>query len=277
MLKRILILLSETNSSACARRYAFRLAQRHQASVIGLAGVDLTYLNAPMLGSVGTTALEAGIEQQYRVEANEARRRLRDIFEIECRDHRIEFEWLSFDGDPIETLCLASETCDIVLTGHDTAFRGSIQDELPGTLAKLLQMTPRPVIVCPDDLVASDDILLAYDASLPAMRAVQMVTLLGIGEGRSIHVVSIGPSEERAVRRTAGAAGYLRFHGFEPLPHPIISTGYPADILAREVTDRKIGTLVMGAYGHRGFREFLFGSTTSTLVANSPCALFVYH
>jgi nucleotide-binding universal stress UspA family protein len=44
-----------------------------------------------------------------------------------------------------------------------------------------------------------------------------------------------------------------------------------------EVADRKIGTLVMGAYGHRGFRERLFGSTTTQLVENPPCALFLYH
>jgi nucleotide-binding universal stress UspA family protein len=33
----------------------------------------------------------------------------------------------------------------------------------------------------------------------------------------------------------------------------------------------------MGAYGHRGFRQFLFGSTTSTLIEKPPCAFFLYH
>jgi nucleotide-binding universal stress UspA family protein len=33
----------------------------------------------------------------------------------------------------------------------------------------------------------------------------------------------------------------------------------------------------MGAHGHRGFRESLFGSTTTQLVENPPYALFVYH
>lgn len=33
----------------------------------------------------------------------------------------------------------------------------------------------------------------------------------------------------------------------------------------------------MGAYGHRGVRDILFGSTMSKLVESPPCALFVYH
>lgn len=53
MLKRILLLLGETPSSVVARQYAFRLAQETDAELAGLAGVDLTYIEAPMPGRVG--------------------------------------------------------------------------------------------------------------------------------------------------------------------------------------------------------------------------------
>lgn len=53
MLKRILVLLVETPSSVVARQYAFRLAQETNAELAGLAGVDLTYIEAPMPGRVG--------------------------------------------------------------------------------------------------------------------------------------------------------------------------------------------------------------------------------
>ncbi|HVA15506.1 MAG TPA: universal stress protein [Stellaceae bacterium] len=277
MLKQILVLLGETRSSACARQYAFRLAQSTQSRIAGLAGVDLTYLDSPMIGGIGTSAWQAGINEHIKTQADAACRRLHEIYEAECRDRRLDFEWLSFDGDPTESLYHASESCDLVVTGHDTAFHGDVNKPLSETLTNLLARTPRPAIVCPDDLTPSDAMMLAYDASLPSMRAVQMFTLLGIGEGKSIHVASIDTSQELAARRAAGAVGYLRRHGFEALPHPIVSPLPPAKILAREVADRKIGTLVMGAYGHRGFREFLLGSTTSTLAETPPCALFLYH
>lgn len=277
MLKRILILLGETRSSVCARHHALRLASRKGAKVVGLAGIDLTYLESPMIGGIGTSALQAAVEQEYKAEAGQARLRLHEALERECKDLGLDFEWLSFEGDPIETLCLASETCDLVLAGHDTDFGGQTNEPLSAILNKLLGITPRPVVVCPDDLPLTDEIMIAYDASLSAMRAVQIFALLGVGEDRPLHVLSADASQELAARRASGAVNYLRSHGFEALPHPIASSLPAAEILAREVAQRKIGMLVMGAQGHRGFLELLFGSTTSTLVEAPPCALFLYH
>lgn len=277
MLKQILILLGETSSSASARQYAFRLAQSTEAGVAGMSGIDLTYIEAPMLGGIGTSAYKVRLEEQLKTQAEGIRRRLHETFELECRDINVPFEWLSFEGDPIGALYLATETRDLVITGHDTAFCGNVHEQLAEVLAKLLLITPRPVIICPDQLSADDAILIAYDGSVPAMCAVQIFALLGVGRGKRICVTSIDTSQELAARRTAGAASYLRNHGYEVDANPIVSRVHPAEALNIEIADRKIGTLVMGAYGHRGFREVLFGSTTSALVESPPCALFVYH
>jgi nucleotide-binding universal stress UspA family protein len=277
MLKRILLLLGETKSSACARDYAFSLAEIKKARLVGLGGIDLAGVEAPMLGGIGTAALQAGIERQFQEEARESCQRLRNHFEYDCKERGLPFEWLSFQGDPNEPLCLASETCDLVVTGHDIAFSTNISSPLSEMLANLLQMTPRPVIVCPDERAASEDILVAYDGSIPAMRALQLFTLLGIGEGKRILVASIDPSKELAERRATGAANYLRLHGRAAEPHPLESLENAPDVLADEVVKRGIGTLVMGAYGHGGLRSFLFGSTTSVLAETPPCALFLYH
>ena len=92
-----------------------------------------------------------------------------------CNSHCVPFDWLSFGGDPIATLQLASEIRDLVITGHDTSFYGNIHEQLSETVAQLLLTTPRPVIVCGDEAVAGRDILIAYDGSVPAMRAVQIL------------------------------------------------------------------------------------------------------
>lgn len=62
MLKRILILLGVTPSSASACQYAFRLAQRTEAEVAGLAGIDLTYIEARMPGGIGTAAYKIRLD-----------------------------------------------------------------------------------------------------------------------------------------------------------------------------------------------------------------------
>ena len=277
MLRRILLLLDETPSSVAARQYAFRLAQEMNAELAGLAGVDLSFIEAPMPGGLGTAAYQAKLEVQLRTQAEASRARLHQTYERECKEHGLAFEWLSFEGDAIAALYLATETRDLMITGHDTAFHGKVHDRLSELLGKLLLLTPRPLIVCADEVTAAREVLIAYDGSVPAMRAVQMCALFGLGRGRRIHVTSIDASQELAARRAAGAAGFLRSHGYDVEASPISSRVHPAEVLRIEVADRNSGTLVMGAYGHRGFHELLFGSTTAALVENPPCALFVYH
>lgn len=277
MLKRLLVLLGETPSSVSARAYAFRLARQTEADVAGFAGVDLSYIEAPMPGRVGAAFYKARLEEKLTQQAEDARQRLHDAFEAECRSNKCAFEWLSFAGDPIEALYLATETRDLVVTGHDTAFRGNIHEQYSEILAKLLLLTPRPVIICSDEIGSAEDIMIAYDGSVAAMRAIQIFALLGFGQGKRLRVTSIDATQELAVRRTAAAASYLRSHGYDVETNPIASGVHPTEVLKVEIASQKIGTLIMGAYGHRGFREFLFGSTTSGLVENPPCALFVYH
>lgn len=277
MLKRILVLLGETPSSRSARDYAFRLAHETGAELAGLAGIDLSFIEAPILGAVGTSAYKVRLEQQLRKQADEICQQSREAFERECNEQNVPFNWLSFEGDPAAHLHLAAETRDIIVTGHDTAYHGNMREQLPEMLSNLLLATPRPVILCPDDRTSTTDVLIAYDGSLPALRAIQLFALLGLWRESRVHIASIDPDHELAIRKANGVINYLEIHGYRAVAVPIESTVHPSEILRVEVADRNIGTLVMGAYGRRGLQRLLFGSTTQSLVQAPPCPLFLYH
>jgi nucleotide-binding universal stress UspA family protein len=277
MLKRILVLMGESPSSEAAREYAFRLARSTGCELAGLAGIDLTFIESREPVPLGGMAFKTIGERQLREEAEAARARLRDKFREECSARDVTFEWLSFAGDPAATLLLAAETRDILITGYDTTFHGKTRESLAAMIERLLLTSPRPVIVCPDKLPAGAGVLIAYDGSIPSMRAVQMFALLGIAKELRLEVTSIDPDEETAARRCSAAAIYLRGHGYDVGVVPIASRTHPAEVLKREMAERDVGTLVMGSYGHRGFREALFGSTTRRLVDDLRCAYFIYH
>ena len=230
-----------------------------------------------MPGLVGTAAYGGRLEEQLRMQTQEACARLEKIYRQECKSHQVTFDWFSFEGDPVDALRRASETCDLVVSGHDTHFHGDVREQLPDTLAELLLFTPRPMLVCGREQPASQEVLIAYDGSLPAMRAVQVFALLGMRTHQHVHVTSIDADKGQAAQRLSGAVRYLRSHGFSVEPNPVGTSVHPADVLRIEAADRKIGMIVMGVYGHRGFRERLFGSTTTQLVEDPPCGLFVYH
>jgi nucleotide-binding universal stress UspA family protein len=277
MLKRILLLLGETPSSQAAQQFALRLAKKDKAQLVGLDGVDLPHIDSPMPGSIGAASYRIMLEEKLLAKAAETRERLRATFEADCLKNDIAFESLSFEGDATEAVQMALETRDLVVTGHDTAFRGNEAEALSETLAKLLVLSARPLIVCPDKPTTGDEVLIAYDGSVPAMRAVQLYALLQAGSGVRVQVLSVDESEDVAARRVNGAADYLGTHGFSVEAVPIATKVSPTEVLKIEISHRKVGTLVIGAYGRRGLRELLFGSTTTALVEDPPCALFLYH
>lgn len=277
MLRRILLLLGETPSSISARQYGLRMARTAKAEISGFSGIDLTYIESAMPGRVGAGAYAARLEESLKKQAGDAGQRLREQFEAECQEEGVPSELLSFEGDPIEALSSAAETHDLLISGHDTAFRGNVREQLSEVLSRLLLVTPRPIIVCPDELSPVGDILVAYDGSFAAVRAVQMFALFGVAHDRLIQIVSIDSDAGLASQRAGRAAKYVRTHGYQVNEIPIASSARPAQALRSEIANRRIRTAVMGAYGHRGLRERLFGSTTSALVENPPCALFLYH
>jgi nucleotide-binding universal stress UspA family protein len=242
-----------------------------------IAGVDLAFIESPMVGGLGTNAYKAHMEAELKKQANEVRARLHEAYAKECGANNTTFEWLDFDGDPAGALQTAAESCDVVVTGHDTAFHGRIRERLPDMLADLMLTAPRPLIVCGDEDGGDGDVMIAYDGSRPAIRAVQLFALLGLGARHRIYLVAIGSDKASAARLPAGAARYLRGRGCDVEVIPIATRAEPAEALRIEVAARKISTLVMGVYGHRGLRERLFGSTTTQLLEEPPCALFVYH
>jgi nucleotide-binding universal stress UspA family protein len=196
---------------------------------------------------------------------------------LECGDQNIPFEWLSFEGDPIEKLQNAAASQDLLISGYDMSFHGDVRKQLSGLVAKLLMSFPRPIVVCPDKLDNTGELLIGYDGSPPAMRAIQIFALLGIGRDKNVRVMSVDKDRQKAARTCSECARYLRIHDYEVDEHPIVTTSAAPDVLRSEVTKRKVGTLIMGAYGNRGLKTLLFGSTTKALVEDPPCALFVYH
>ncbi|MGZ5916313.1 MAG: hypothetical protein ACXWJ4_03170 [Methyloceanibacter sp.] len=89
---------------------------------------------------------------------------------------------------------------------------------------------------------------------------------LALRHDRLIQIVSIDSDAGLASQRAGRAAKYVRTHGYQVNEIPIASSARPAQALRSEIANRRIRTAIMGAYGHRGLRERLFGSTTSALV-----------
>ena len=279
MLKSLLIGLDGSDDSRSVLELGLRWAKRFDALAVGLAIIDeLGILTsgavqfsgghhwhaaspAPLLLSNSRRRVELTLEQFARrcVEAGVTGRSLEDV------------------GSPFVRILIEAQRHDLILLDQRTHFDYRSGGEPDKTLAKVLQDSPRPVVAVPKTLPDGEAVVVAYDGSLQAARALYAFEASGLGVSREVHVVSVASDYEEATRRADVAVGFLRLHGIEATPHPVDMSVPTAEVILRKVRYLEAGLLVMGAYGQPALREFFLGSTTRTVLEESPVPVFCYH
>lgn len=277
MLTRILAGLDGHPASDAAARLAIDLAATHGAAVHALAAVDLPWITRPMAVGIGGMAHRMTLEASELSRARRgAEHALRTIAEAAAA-RGVACTTATADGDPPELLAEAAADADLIVLGHDASFGGDEPDGPSPNLHALLADNPRPLLIVPQ-APTPGPVLIAYDGSVPAARALHIAALLGIAKGRGAAVLSANDDPAIAARRAEAAARLLRGHGAavdHVLPHH--GDDDPAALIAEQAHRLGAGIVVMGAYGHNGLKEMLFGSCTRTLLRECPAALFVHH
>jgi len=276
-MRSLLVALDETPAALGAAQFAVALAARHGATATGAGVLDIDYLTAPEPRGIGTEHFKIQADLARLKRAHERNERLGAEFQKCLTSENVAGEFLVLEGDPEAELCEAAKTHDLVVIGRDSDFHGSPGGRLTRTVERLLKDSCRPLIVTPDSVKRSSRIVVAYDGSAPSARALQLFTLLGLGDRSELHVISVDPDQAAADRRARGAASYLARHGSAATLHPIAARDDPADLVIAEAQSLGAGLLVMGAHGHRGWREVLLGSFTTRMLARSPTPLFIHH
>jgi nucleotide-binding universal stress UspA family protein len=278
MLTRILAALDGNPASEAAARLALDLAATHKAALHGFAPVDLPWITRPMAVGIGGMShrmtLEASELSRARRGAEYAQRGIAEA----AAARGIACTTATADGDPPDLVCAAAADADLIVLGHDASFGGDTPEEGPSpNLHALLARNTRPLLIVPKTH-APGPVLVAYDGSPPSMRALHMAALLGIAKGGTAAVLCADDDAAVATSRAETAARLLRAHGTE-VGHllPQHAGRDPATLITAEAQRLGAGTVVMGAYGHNGLKERLFGSCTRTLLRECPAALFVHH
>ncbi len=284
MLSSILVGLDGSDYSHSAIEVGIYLARKTGALLVGLGVVDEPTIRdaEPRLVAAGVPYAEPVL---YRERIASARREVEQFlsrFSLRCAKAGVACKVLEDVGMPHEQIELQAQRYDLIIMGQQTRFHFETQEGYDDTVRRLLKSSPRPVITVPARLdIKPDDpghtVLVAYDGSLQAARALQAFQTSGLAGLLPTIVVSVSSEQLEASRVAERAIDYLRFHEIkaEPLPLP---TGKPtATVLLETAAKRNAVLIVMGGYGQPILREFFIGSVTRTLLAESPVPLFLYH
>lgn len=280
MIKSLLIGLDGSKESYSALDLGLRWAKRFNAVVVGLGIIDqpgIATSGESLLGGAGVDYWRTPSPAKLLDKARHAVAAILEDFVQRCSVAGVECKTLEDVGSPYIRILIEAQRYDLVMLGQQTHFGNDSPFESDETLCKVLQDSPRPVVAVPAAFGGGESVVVAYDGSLQAARAVYAFEASGLGDSRTVHVVSVAKDRKDSVRHANSAIEFLHLHDIDATSHPLESSASTAEVILSQVHDLDAGLLVMGAYGQPVLQEFFLGSVTRTVLNKSPVPVFCQH
>ncbi len=277
MIRSILVALDDTEGAKQARNLAIALARRTGAALTAATVLDWPHIkDAREAVPFGAAAFK---ERRDAARAKRAEEEAATAFAA-CTEAAgtTTFTSLRLTDAPEPALLAAGATHDIIVIGRDSTLGlEQCPDGLAPVIEALLHDGARPLLVVPPLAPpAAGGVLVGYDGSIPAMRALQLFALLGLAGDSPVKVLSMADEQPEAARLASEAAGYLRSHAIAAEAVGVQGS-HPLDALLAEATAMPARMLVMGAFEHSGLRAMFSGTITRKLLQAAPCTVFVAH
>jgi nucleotide-binding universal stress UspA family protein len=279
-MRSILVTVDDTPSAVAARGMAVALARQCGAQVRGVTALDVSDLEHAEPVPIGGVQYAYDRLQHRKKLADERRARITELpdeFRRSLANEGMDAHCSLMEANVRDGLLRMIETCDLVVTGRDAEFHLEPVEGLTPLVHHVVAKGCRPVVVTGPEWVEKGPVLVAYDGSPPAAKALQVAALMRIFGPSRARILSIGREQSAAQSVAERAGSFLAMHGVETDLEAVATSESPAEILLRRASETGARLLVMGAFGHRGVREILFGSTTRHLFDNAPVPLFIYH
>lgn len=277
MIRSILVPVDASPHAETAVRYAARIAKKAGAELVGLHVVDGKILNGPLLRDISFMAdAFHGFEyaDEVRRALEEKGRRTLDRFAELCRELAVQGRTALETGIVPEVIAEAAKRADLVVMGKRGENRDHEQPFLGSVVEAAVRLCSRAVIVVPEEDRKIERILVAYDGSKNANRAIKMLQdLAGLGNFEILVLTVAAPDDPVAAAMGEGVA-FLRERGLAA--EGILRSGDPVETIARACDELSADILVMGAYGQSRFRQFLLGSTTTQVVRRVAVPVLLY-
>lgn len=272
---KILLGLDGSPYAQAAIEYACQLALAHDAAITGVAIIDLPGIQSSS-GPVplGGTHYDVQLEDQQLKEAAEKAKGILDDFARICEERQINAVLHADTGTPFSEIIEESKFHDFIVMGKRTFFEYTA-NETYGTLERVLKNGLAPVFAVPDSVRKIEKVLVAYDNSAPASKAVHMFLLLGIWNACDITLLTVNNDPEAGQALLENLGGFFESYGIKP--NLVTQSGHPDAVVKSYIAENDIDMLVMGSYGRKSVREFFVGSVTQHLIQETTIPLFLYH
>ncbi len=276
MIKKLLVGIDTSEHSRNAQAYAFHIAHRLNASVIGLHVVDIVSIEGSFFHDIsGSLGLEPYLDFSSRMrEVLTARgRQVLDEFTAAAGRENVPVETVLDMGIVANQICERARSADLVMIGHRGVNERFSSGLLGSTAEAVARKCPRPLFISPMKFREIQRIVLAYDGSERASRAMRAAAEFASSLSIPIAIVTVARDPRIGERTLEEARKY-----FEPYTLQTefkLLSGHANEEIVRFIKDYDADLLFIGAYGHSRIIEMVLGSTTEYVLRNTPCPVFL--
>ena len=257
--------------------FALALAEEHGAHLVGIAFAPTALL--PLYGAdVGFADMTEVLESVKTQSANAL-----EAFKIRAKAEGVSAEARLMQGMSEEfphDFAHAARHVDLAILGQPRD-----GDPLIGQYAlveRCLFASGRPVIIvpaAPEKLVLKGTIVAAWDGSAEAARAINDALMFLKPAARVVLLVGVTAEDgEERTPPTDDMIAHLKRHGVKAEAMRVkVSEGDVGRLLLTTAKDLGADLMVMGAFHHSRWREFILGGVTLTVLEEATIPLFMAH
>jgi nucleotide-binding universal stress UspA family protein len=278
LINQILVCLEGSPSGQRALDLGIAIARRQHAQLAGLAVIDEPDIRAGAASGIGGSSYKKQRDDALLEDAQRQAREWLTAFHARCAAAGVQGKMLEERGRPAATIIEQMEHHDLTLMGRHANFRFETAASDAETRDRILHHTRRPVLVVPEEAPpASGKIMVAFDGSSAAKRAVRSFAESGLAQDRALSVVCVDDDGATAWELASRGVELLREFGLSAAVENVVSVLPIADALLE--TRARLGAelLVMGAYTTSRLSELIWGSVTRELVEKTAVPLYLHH
>lgn len=176
-------------------------------------------------------------------------------------------------GNLADTLVALEDEIRLLVMGRCGQQAGSRGRNVGSQLETVVRSLHRHILVTTDHFTPPTKVMIAFDGSASAERAVAKVAATPLLSGLPCHLVMVGHETEGNRQLLTAAASQLQQVGCQVTQ--VVVSGEVEPSLRRYASDQQIDLLVMGAWGHSRVRQFFVGSTTTAMIQHASQTLLL--
>ncbi len=275
-MRKILLPIDPSAYTQAALAYAALFAKPEKSVIEGAAIIDVldvvehaaTFLPLPQ-------GLDSHKEQEDRLLEQVRQKVNKELlnFESFCHEKKLNCTLKTYEGRPDYIIEKESLYSDLVIIGMRNFFHFEREDKPETSLKQILGHTISPILAVTRNFKPIRKVLIAYDGSMPSMRAIQRFAYMMRNTEYEAIILTKSKNEQSALENSEKAEKYLAQYGIAKLTRK-----WTQQSLIKTFEENylnQVDIVVCGMHSQNFIKSFFVGSFTKYLIDLNKVPVFI--